>query len=65
MPKRGNNHGATPCSNTDDRAVQQAFLQLGHVLAEIANSLQEKEAEVAEPKSDKSFTGGDGTSPKE
>ncbi len=46
MLKQRNNHGAAPCSNTDDRAVDEAFLQLGRVLAEIANSLQEK-AEVA------------------
>lgn len=57
--KRRNNHRANSWSSEDGERV---FLQLGHVLAEIASSLQEKEAEVAENKADKSFTG---TSPKE
>ena len=48
MPKQGNNHGATPCSNRDDRAVEQVFLRLGNVLAEIAKDIERKEANISQ-----------------
>lgn len=48
MPKQGNNHGAAPCSNTDDRAVEQVFLRLGNVLAEIAKDIERKEANISQ-----------------
>ena len=48
MPKQGNNHGATSCPDEDDRAVEQAFLRLGNVLAEIANGVVKRKADISE-----------------
>jgi len=48
MPKQGNNHRANPWSNEDDRAVEQAFLRLGDVLAEIASDSEQAKAKITE-----------------
>ena len=44
MLKQRNNHGAAP--SEDARATARAFLRLGNVLAEIANDLERKEANI-------------------
>jgi len=41
--KGKNNHGAAPCPDEDNRAVEVAIMALGNVLAEIArNSVRRK-----------------------
>lgn len=42
--KEKNNHGLTPCPNEDDRAVEQVFLRLGNVLAEVARDIVQRKA---------------------
>lgn len=44
MLKQGNNHGAASCPNESNHTVEQAFLRLGNVLAEIANDVARREA---------------------
>lgn len=46
MPSKDktNNREAIACPNEDDRAVEQAFLRLGNLLAEIANDVARREA---------------------
>lgn len=51
--KRGNNHGANPCPNENDRAVEQALFRLGNVLAEIAEDIERKKASISQDKKNK------------
>jgi len=44
---QANNQGENWSPNEDDRAVEQAFLQLGHVLGEIAWSSSQPEEGAA------------------
>lgn len=50
MPKRRNNHGAAAWPNEDVRAVERAFLRLGNVLAEIAEDIDRKKANISDQK---------------
>ena len=45
MLRQRNNHGTAPCPSEDDRAVEQAFLRLGNVLAEIARDIVQRKAQ--------------------
>lgn len=48
MPKRGNNQGAASCPSESNHAVEQAFLRLGDVLAEIASASEQAKAKITE-----------------
>ena len=51
--EQANNQGENWSSNEGDRAVEQAFLQLGRVLAEIAdNSDQQRDEKLLHEKSE-------------
>lgn len=45
MPTKPNNHGAKSLKECDCQ-IEQAFLQLGNLLSEIADNKEEKEAEI-------------------
>ena len=46
--KSGNNHTANPWPHEDKRSVEQAFLRLGDVLAEIASGSNQAIARMGE-----------------
>ena len=46
--KRGNNHGANPWPNQDERGIERAFLRLGDILGDIADDLENKGANTSE-----------------
>lgn len=46
--KRKNNHRAKRWPNEDEHTTEQAFLRLGAILAEIADDLEEREANISE-----------------
>ncbi len=48
MLKQGNNHGTNSYPSEDTRAVEQAFLRLGNVLAEIANDIERRKANISQ-----------------
>ncbi len=46
--RRKNNHRAKLWPNEDERITEQAFLRLGAILAEMADDLEEREANIGE-----------------
>ncbi|MBA7569640.1 hypothetical protein ES708_11381 [subsurface metagenome] len=46
--KGKNNHGAAPCPDEDNRAVEAAFMCYGNVLAEIARDFVRRKAKSSQ-----------------
>lgn len=44
----GDNHRSKPWSSEEERSIEHAFLRLGDVLAEIANELEKRNADISE-----------------
>lgn len=45
--KQGNNHETAPCPSESNHAVERAFLRLGNVLAEIAEDVIRRKANIS------------------